>query len=496
MMTTSMSSPLRATATPAKNVNSRILPSSSSSSVPSSPLSSILSTSQVHSKTYTFPYKLYDLMVDNTTSTGDASSQDVVSWSSDGKVFVINNHKRFASELLPKYFGHNTLRSFDRQIKYWSFETVHSPRGMNNESFGGKSWKHPFFEMGRRDLLKHIVRTELKNKAIKAIRDLKKGTMDCDNKNDGRNSSSSSVSAVNVNVNVNVNTNAHANGYCINNNNAMNNDNSCLCYGEEKECKYLHAVEELRRKATAEEVEEKAAARTFNIQIPTAIPILASSPSMINQGIFSQLHSSSSLSVHTKIARELQTKLAIINEQLDIVSKKARDATTVTLQQKYKGLRASFDFSFLDATKQKLQQLQQQEKEEITVVHPLSVNTGTSKSSAKVQSLPQEAVVLINDDIVVGSASNCASQSQLQTMISQPNIVSQLNTKTNSSRKQSSFSTAASSQNGANDDTYSAAANHLIDPPVSLERGLAETSFSHTTPSVSSQQASSLFYTY
>jgi hypothetical protein len=448
-------------------------------------------------------------MVDNTTSTGDASSQDVVSWSSDGKVFVIKNHKRFASELLPKYFGHNTIRSFERQIKYWSFEMVHSPRGVNkinNESFGGKSWKHPFFEMGRRDLVKHIVRTALKSEPSKTIRDLKKGTMDCDNNNDGCNSSSSSnrVSAVNVNVNVNVDTNAHANGYCINNNNAMNNNNSCLCYGEEKEYKYLHAVEELRRKATAEEVEEKAAARTFNIQIPT---VLASSPSMTNQGMFSQLHSSSSLSVHTKIARELQTKLDIINEQLDIVSKKARDATTVTLQQKYKAQQKPLQqshrlISFLDATKHKLhlqllhQEEEEEEEEEITVAHPLSVNTTTSKSLAKVQSLPQEAVVLINDDAVVGSASNSTSQSHLQTMIPQLNIVPQLNTETNSSRKQSSFLTAASSQNKSNDDTYSAAANHLIDPPVSSERGLAETSFSHTTPSVSSQQASSLFYIY
>ena len=69
-------------------------------------------------------------------------------------------------------------------------------------------------------------------------------------------SSSSSVSAVNVHGNVNVNVNAT--GYCTNNNNAMDSNNSCLCYGETKEYKYLHAVEELRRKASAEEVEEKA----------------------------------------------------------------------------------------------------------------------------------------------------------------------------------------------------------------------------------------------
>ena len=112
----------------------------------------------VHSKKYTFRDKLYDLMMDATTS----GNTDIVSWSSDGKLFVVHDHIRFASELLPTYFGHDKMRSFDRQLHYWSFEQVNSTK-ITNKSFGGKSWKHPFFQKGRRDLLKHIERKKKGN---------------------------------------------------------------------------------------------------------------------------------------------------------------------------------------------------------------------------------------------------------------------------------------------------------------------------------------------
>jgi hypothetical protein len=112
----------------------------------------------VHSKKYTFRDKLYDLMMDATTS----GNTDIVSWSSDGKLFVVHDHARFASELLPTYFGHDKMRSLDRQLHYWSFEQINSTK-ITNKSFGGKSWKHPFFQKGRRDLLKHIERKKKGN---------------------------------------------------------------------------------------------------------------------------------------------------------------------------------------------------------------------------------------------------------------------------------------------------------------------------------------------
>jgi hypothetical protein len=125
----------------------------------------------VHSKKYTFRDKLYDLMMDATSS----GNIDIVSWSSDGKLFVVHDHARFASELLPTYFGHDKMRSLDRQLHYWSFEQVNSTK-ITNKSFGGKSWKHPFFQKGRRDLLKHIERKKKGNskKDIKKNEKMKK----------------------------------------------------------------------------------------------------------------------------------------------------------------------------------------------------------------------------------------------------------------------------------------------------------------------------------
>ena len=69
-----------------------------------------------------------------------------------------------------------------------------------------------------------------------------------------------SVSAVNANANanVNVNVNVNVNGYYSN---GVMNNNSCLHCEKEEEYKYLHSVEELKRKATAEEeAKEKAGA--------------------------------------------------------------------------------------------------------------------------------------------------------------------------------------------------------------------------------------------
>mmetsp|Transcript_22350 Transcript_22350/g.53172 ORF Transcript_22350/g.53172 Transcript_22350/m.53172 type:complete len:570 (+) Transcript_22350:314-2023(+) len=121
---------------------------------PPLPLPLKLKTSEIHSKKYPFPNKLYDLL---SKASIDKRSSKVVSWSSNGMAFVIHYHARFAAEFLPTYFGHTQLRSFDRQLNYWGFELV-SPRNINNTSFGGKSWKHPFFQKDRRDLLKRVAR--------------------------------------------------------------------------------------------------------------------------------------------------------------------------------------------------------------------------------------------------------------------------------------------------------------------------------------------------
>ncbi|OEU23304.1 hypothetical protein FRACYDRAFT_233476 [Fragilariopsis cylindrus CCMP1102] len=82
----------------------------------------------------------------------------------------------------------------------------------------------------------------------------------CDDNNNNDNDEtmgiSRSVSAVNANANVNVNVNV--NGYYSN---VVMHNNSCLHCEKKEEYKYLHSVEELKRKAIAEdEAKEKAGA--------------------------------------------------------------------------------------------------------------------------------------------------------------------------------------------------------------------------------------------
>nr|QQP23549.1 mating-type related minus 1 [Pseudo-nitzschia multistriata] len=120
-----------------------------------SPMPTKLTQAQIHSKSYTFPYKLFDLMEHATGEGGSAGS--VVSWLAGGTTFCVHDHARFAAEFLPTHFGHHNFRSFDRQLNFWGFEVL-SPRHINNKSFGGKTWQHPFFQKDRRHLLGLVVR--------------------------------------------------------------------------------------------------------------------------------------------------------------------------------------------------------------------------------------------------------------------------------------------------------------------------------------------------
>ncbi len=143
---------------------------------PLTPLPLKLKTSQIHSKKYNFPQKLFDLL---TKASSDCQSSDIVSWKPDGNTFIVHDHARFAAEFLPTYFGHTQFRSFDRQLNYWGFELV-SPRTINNKSFGGKSWKHPFFQKDRRDLLQKVTRKLVRgSSSSQRITPFNKGNKSC-----------------------------------------------------------------------------------------------------------------------------------------------------------------------------------------------------------------------------------------------------------------------------------------------------------------------------
>ncbi len=65
-----------------------------------------------------FLLKLYKLL-------DDPNNFDIVSWSRDGKSFIIKNKHKFCSQVLPNYFKHKNLDSFIRQVRSFNFNDTY-----------------------------------------------------------------------------------------------------------------------------------------------------------------------------------------------------------------------------------------------------------------------------------------------------------------------------------------------------------------------------------
>lgn len=96
-----------------------------------------------------FPKKLYELV-----NSGD---EHVVRWEEHGRSFRIIDAEKFAEEILPLYFRHSKLTSFQRQLNLYGFRRI-----TKGEDQG--SYYHPKFQRGKPNSVSEIRR--LQGKAL------------------------------------------------------------------------------------------------------------------------------------------------------------------------------------------------------------------------------------------------------------------------------------------------------------------------------------------
>nr|XP_020467142.1 heat shock factor protein 2 isoform X2 [Monopterus albus] len=90
----------------------------------------------------------------------DADTNELICWSQEGNSFLVLDEQRFAKEILPKFFKHNNMASFIRQLNMYGFRKVmHIDTGIvKQERDGPVEFQHPYFKQGQDDLLDNIKR--------------------------------------------------------------------------------------------------------------------------------------------------------------------------------------------------------------------------------------------------------------------------------------------------------------------------------------------------
>ncbi|XP_071631182.1 uncharacterized protein [Temnothorax longispinosus] len=115
-------------------------------------------TSELSSSVPAFLAKLWKMVEDPKTN-------NLISWSSNGRSFFIRNQAKFTSELLPHYYKHNNMASFIRQLNMYGFH-----KKVSVELGGLKCDKdeiefaHQYFCKEHPYLLEHIKRKVASNK--------------------------------------------------------------------------------------------------------------------------------------------------------------------------------------------------------------------------------------------------------------------------------------------------------------------------------------------
>uniref|UniRef100_A0A2K5K337 HSF-type DNA-binding domain-containing protein n=1 Tax=Colobus angolensis palliatus TaxID=336983 RepID=A0A2K5K337_COLAP len=90
----------------------------------------------------TFLSKMWTLVEETHTN-------EIITWKQNGQSFLVLDEQGFAKEILPKYFKHNNMANFVRQLNMYGFR--------KQERDGPVEFQHPYFKQGQ-DLLENIKR--------------------------------------------------------------------------------------------------------------------------------------------------------------------------------------------------------------------------------------------------------------------------------------------------------------------------------------------------
>ncbi|XP_060681230.1 heat shock factor protein 1 isoform X3 [Hemiscyllium ocellatum] len=90
----------------------------------------------------------------------DPDTNDLICWSASGNSFHVFDQGRFAKEVLPKYFKHNNMASFVRQLNMYGFRKVVNIEqgGLVKPDKDDTEFQHVYFIRGQEHLLENIKR--------------------------------------------------------------------------------------------------------------------------------------------------------------------------------------------------------------------------------------------------------------------------------------------------------------------------------------------------
>ncbi|TDG97645.1 hypothetical protein EPR50_G00210030 [Perca flavescens] len=90
----------------------------------------------------------------------DPDTDPLICWSPSGSSFHVFDQGRFSKEVLPKFFKHNNMASFIRQLNMYGFrKVVHIEQGgLVKPEKDDTEFQHPFFIRGQEALLENIKR--------------------------------------------------------------------------------------------------------------------------------------------------------------------------------------------------------------------------------------------------------------------------------------------------------------------------------------------------